>query len=307
MFRFITGKPGSGKSYYATHYLRKFCTYDKVYNSLDLNDDILLITNLDDIKVKHLSVDQFFEYQLYIIDNMREYLKQYRYKRAILIVDEAQKYFSGIRDNDLFFFFEYHRHLGCDIFLLCHSIAPFPRRLVTLAEYIVEAMPRVYKTVGFRYQNKDTETGQVIFTSLLRLDQTIFMLYKSFETDEIVKPKPIVIYKLIAGVIAFFVVIAGAFYWVSHGNLFPDQMKKRDNMITQHRQQIGKPLDVRKIYKEQNDKVEQENEDHDTADQDDTTPAFAVLDRKSVQHDIIPNGKCKGTVTTDDKVYLLFK
>lgn len=307
MFRIITGKPGSGKSYYATHYLRKFCTYDNVYNSLDLNDDILLVTNLDNIKVKHLSVDQFFEYQLYLVDNMREYLKQYRYKRAILIVDEAQKYFSSIRDNDLFFFFEYHRHLGCDIFLISQSVAPFPKRLVAIAEYIVEAMPRVYKTVGFRYQNKDTETGHVIFTSMLRIDQTVFMLFKSFETDEIVKPKPIVVYKLVAGVVAFFVVIAGAFFWVSKGNLFPDQMKKRAEIIYQ-RKNINEPLDVRKMVKNQNDKLSKEGEaDTDNDISDDDSPAWAIIDRELMQDEVIPHGKVKGTVTTGDKVYLLFR
>ena len=185
-----------------------------------MNDEVLLITNIDDIKVRHITVDKFFEYRLYIVDNMREYLKQYRYKRAIIIVDEAQKYFSGIRDNDLFFFFEYHRHLGCDIFLISQSVSPFPKAPCYLAEYIVEALPRVYKTVGFKYRNKDTDTGEVIFTTYIRIDQSTFHLYKSFDVDEIVKPKPVVAMKLGAGVVAFVAIIAGAFFWVMHGNLF---------------------------------------------------------------------------------------
>ena len=95
MLRIIEGAPGSGKSYYAVNYLSSFVRYDKVYDTYIVDNSLLVITNIDSIRIKHISVDTFFSTQLYKTDNFLLYMKENNYKRAIVIVDECQRHFSS--------------------------------------------------------------------------------------------------------------------------------------------------------------------------------------------------------------------
>lgn len=82
MFRIITGKPGSGKSFYAVNYVKRYTRYDKLYNTMHMDHDVLLVTNIDNISVPHMHTNEFYEKNLLNIDNIREYLKQNNYKRC---------------------------------------------------------------------------------------------------------------------------------------------------------------------------------------------------------------------------------
>lgn len=199
MFRIITGSPGSGKSFYAVNYLKNFVTHDRLYDEMLLDKSVLLITNIDEIKVSHMHVDEFFKLDLFDQDRFKKYLNHYSYKRAVMIVDEAQHYFSGCKDEKKIFFFEYHRHLGLDIFFVQTSVAALPKRLVECAEYIIDAMPRSYSVGGFRYEVKDVKTGQRLYSKGLKKNQAIFKLYKSFDVDELEKPKKVLLTRYFIG------------------------------------------------------------------------------------------------------------
>jgi len=84
-----------------------------------------------------------------------------------------------------------------DIFLICPSIQGIPRRLVEIAEYIIEAAPRSIGIAGFRYDVRDSKTGQKISMINIKKDQKVFKLYKSFDLEETAKPPRFVLKKLV--------------------------------------------------------------------------------------------------------------
>ncbi len=207
MFRIVQGAPGSGKTYYAVNYLKKFAKYEKLYNVMLLDPDVLLVTNIEDVRVQHLTIEEFRQEDLINPDKLRAYLRANNYKRVIYIHDEAQRTFGGIRENKEFFFFEYSRHLGIDIFLLVQTVSALPRRLTEVCEYVIDARPRTLGVMGFQYDLKDPRNGNKIGVVTLKKDQNVFRLYRSFEVEEIDKPKKLVFRKLLIGVVVMVLAI----------------------------------------------------------------------------------------------------
>jgi len=199
MFRIIQGAPGSGKTFYAVNYLKKFTKYDKLYETMNLDSDVLLVTNIDEVKVQHMKVDEFRGLDLIEPETCRNYMRTHNYRRVVYIHDEAQRTFGGIKDNREFFFFEYHRHLGMDVFLIVQTVSSLPRRLTEICEYVIDAKPRTLGVIGFSYDIKDPKTGGKLGTITLKKDQNVFRLYKSFDMKEIERPKKVVFRKLVIG------------------------------------------------------------------------------------------------------------
>jgi hypothetical protein len=219
MITVIKGNLGSGKSYFAVKYLTRFVKYDKLYEILDLDYNVLLVTNLDDIKVNHITWVEFFNQGLTNQDKLKEFVYKNGYKKIIIIIDESQKYFSGIKDPELFFFFEYSRHYGMDIFLICQSLYGLPKRLVELSEYVVDARQRSQSITGFQYVLRDSVTGEKISTKFLKKDKEVFRLYKSFNIDEDKKAKPvkIIMRQLVLTVFVFSLLAGIGVYYMKHG------------------------------------------------------------------------------------------
>lgn len=199
MIRIVQGNPGSGKSYYAVNYLSKFCRYEPLYNEHILNDGVLVITNIEGLRIKHLHLsDLIARYTVegfFTVENFERIIEKYRCRQVILLIDEAQKVFdSKFYDKQVFYFFQYHRHLGIDIFLLTQSVSTISRQLIPLAEFVIEAQPRS-KGIGgvFRYKFKDIK-GQFMYSQVCRKRKEVFNLYKSFDSDEGEKPRNILMY-----------------------------------------------------------------------------------------------------------------
>jgi hypothetical protein len=223
MITVIKGNLGSGKSYFAVKYLTRFVKWDKLYEVLDLDYNVLLVTNLDDIKVNHITWEEFFNQGLTNQEKLKEFIYKNGYKKIIVIIDESQKYFSGIKDPELFFFFEYSRHYGMDIFLICQSLYGLPKRLVELSEYVVDARQRSQSLTGFQYILRDSVTGEKISTKFLRKDKEVFRLYKSFNMDEDKKAKPvkIIMRQVVLTAVVFSLLIGiGIFYFKNGFHLY---------------------------------------------------------------------------------------
>jgi hypothetical protein len=115
--------------------------------------------------------------------------------------------------------------------------------------------------------------------------------------------------KLGAGVVAFVAIIAGAFFWIMSGNLFANNRNTKivDQVQVSSTSELLSiptgPMDVTQFVKAKTDDEKKEK----IEDEGDDLPAYMILDRADITEDIVPHGKLKGTLTTNDKVYLLYK
>lgn len=297
MLRIILGVPGSGKSYYAVNYLKQFIKYDKLYQTLLLDPSVMLVTNIEGIKVPHIKWEDYLESGMLNIDKTRQYMKENQYKRGVFIVDEAQRSLSGLKDNERYFFFEYHRHLGLDIFLIVQTLRALPQRLVELTEYVIDAMPRTYAILGFKYQMKDSKTGQVLYTKVIKINQDVFKVYKSFEVDEDskAKPKKVLLIRWVTSVGLLVAVIAFGMFGAKAG-LFFNQNKD----VKQIREQ--KKWEKQEVQKSGLDKGVQveKREEEQVLDYD-----YVIIENHISK--MKPHGKIKGVATVGDKTYIIYR
>ena len=299
MFRIITGNPGSGKSFYGVNYLFKFIQFDPIYKSLILDKDVLLITNIENIQVTHVSFQKWFDAGMLNYEKCKEYMLERNFKRAIMIVDESQNYFNGLKEQEIFYFFEMHRHIGMDIFLICHSVPDMPKRLIGLCEYIIEAVVRTKTLVGFQYNMLDKTTGKVMQRSVLRADQRVFSVYKSFEIDENsdAKPKKILRNKIILYAALLVILFGGVITSLKQGWFLS----------------MPESAHAQQIKKSQNDTPEAGPGSPSTVPSDKEKITEKVLPKKDyvfvpdVQVNIKPGGNIKGISKTESGTYIFYK
>lgn len=184
--RIIDGKPGSGKSYYTVHHLVKnYFTEDR--ELYILKPGFCIITNIDSFKPAHIDLKTIATehggYDSFFTVEVQEKMKE-QHGQIIYIIDEAQRIFrKNFKDDNVFFWFEYHRHLGQDIYLITQHYKKLPFDVYSLAEFIIYSAPRTRSVAGeFRYYWMDD--GTKIKTEVLRPKQHIFALYKSMDMKE---------------------------------------------------------------------------------------------------------------------------
>jgi zona occludens toxin (predicted ATPase) len=188
MLQIVYGVPGSGKSYYAVYHIKKM---------MDNKMDIHLISNIENLKLPHTDLDELIKTyggidKFFNVDC--EFWKQDLERKKILFIDEAQRYFNKrFFSPTVFFWFQYHRHLNVDIYLITQSYKTLPTELVVLAEIVIQAVPSSFRWFrnSFRYLVKDLETFETVekidipfrkqiaelYTSALVIDTTKKMTY----------------------------------------------------------------------------------------------------------------------------------
>jgi hypothetical protein len=191
MLRLVTGKPGSGKSYYAVSYLTKqYCEFDHISNEWVLKPDYLVISNIDNLRVDHWNLQKLIDDKglenIFSVDFVEPLAKQY--KRIIFIVDECQRYFPAKLEtklpNSVWFFFEYHRHYGIDLILCSQHASSVSRRIVNIAETYIEAAPQTLRLGSyFRYSLVDVTTGDKLSRSVIKPDPRVYLAYRSANVD----------------------------------------------------------------------------------------------------------------------------
>ncbi len=192
MLVYITGVPGSGKTYKAVdHIYRHF--------GQNSNDDKYLwcYTNIDgfdfskvDDRVRKLDFDSL-KSKLHILHDMYKHkatdaeliekAQELEIYKALFVIDEAHNFFQN-RDQVLVWWLTYHRHLYQDIFLITQNLALIESKYKPLAEYFYKAVPsslRFSKKV-FRYNvyvdqrmYKDSRAK----VEKLKLNPEVFALY----------------------------------------------------------------------------------------------------------------------------------
>ncbi|GAB6073824.1 zonular occludens toxin domain-containing protein [Nautilia lithotrophica] len=162
MIYLITGVPGSGKTYFAVHYIYTQLTsknpkYQKIYTNINLNfkkcdkikKDFVKPLILDDllkrIEQDYLLSEKFKNNELFdeetgeqVIDYdayVRGKLKLFEdYEHSLIILDECHLYFTEQVDPKMLRFLSYHRHFDIDMYFITQNKSLINRKYLAFVE-----------------------------------------------------------------------------------------------------------------------------------------------------------------------------
>lgn len=168
-----TGVPGSGKTYLIVkRLLSEFIGYT-------------VITNIDGLKLPHLSLDSMIEKaggkEVFFT---REYQGTLPFTQLIYIIDEAQFYFGKKYYNEAVFnYFQYHRHFpGHHVILATQNAQTIPSQLVVLCDYECYVLTRKASLFGeFKFKTVTPAGGSSRDCPVSRVarHKDVFKWYKS--------------------------------------------------------------------------------------------------------------------------------
>lgn len=216
--RLITGVPGSGKTYYAVnHLLENYCKFDDKKQEYVLKNDHTIITNIDSLTLPHINLDDALSKSGKNIHDFFQVPYQekisLKYKKIIYLLDEAQRFFPYRNKigSETWFYFEYHRHLGHDVYIITQDKKLMAQNITLLAENELRAAKRTFSLLGeFRYLLKCD--NEIIDRITIRSKKNVFDVYKSFEAQASEKIKnPFKKY-----IISFSVASVLVFAWFFH-------------------------------------------------------------------------------------------
>lgn len=238
--RAITGKPGSGKTYVAIDHLLKNY-FKKVGNEYSPTTDITIITNIDSLKLDHISLDDLLGElkKNGSADPVRDFFSgKYHEKfhdqvgRCLFIIDECQRYFPtmlGMKSHapEIYYFFEYHRHWGYDIYLISQDKDKIAKGIRPLIETELQALPRTVSLMGELKYYEFVDDEKISATPrVIRPKKEVFALYKSmtFKENEKTK-KPVLMFAALSLVLIAATVTGGGFFLkkLSHANDRPPE------------------------------------------------------------------------------------
>lgn len=215
----VVGVPGTGKTYFMVHFLKKYFTYDSFYRDYTIKADVLIITNIAGLKFycadcwdiespKILGkpdqgiAGKYTREEFFTIPNMEKIMEKTGKRNIILVLDEIQKhhYFPlGYKDPAVLYLFAYHRHIGMSIVLGTQDTALVARGVTAQCEYLAHGKLRSKKIVGAMSYTFTDNKGHFLYSKTLRTDKEVFAAYQSASVDEVNKPKNALLhYALIA-------------------------------------------------------------------------------------------------------------
>lgn len=223
MIAILDAPPRSGKTFYMCNYLAKYVSFDALYQEYILKDDVLVISNIDGLKVRHwslkycLGISEEDSFENVTKENLTNFFSRENFQaiqkktgkmHIILLIDEAHEIFpAGFYDQKIYNCFAMHGHDGIDILMATQGIEALSRMFNPLFEYIIRCTPRSKKVIkSFTYKFVDKK-GKFLFPKSISSKQSVFQMYKSFDVDEFNKPRSAVAFW---GVIVLGVFVAGA-------------------------------------------------------------------------------------------------
>lgn len=226
MIQLITGVPGSGKTCLALKLITdKYFFYDSRHGNFYLkpeNLDITIITNIDGLKLPHINIDTLFREHKLDFERFFDYDYQKKvsskYPKIIYILDEAQQYLSRkLRSVNTTLYFDMHRHLDHQIYLITQDWKKIHSDITSLTEFEYRLTKRTFSIAGeFRYLVKSS--GTVFESRSFRPPKHIFKIYKSFTGNDNQPKRKNPIVKYIAVPLVLFLVV-GIYFYTS---LIPD-------------------------------------------------------------------------------------
>lgn len=242
MLRVVCGVPGAGKSYYAVnHLLTSYYEWSKDLDQwVPRDSELAVITNIEGFSQGinlETEIDlagglrQFFNY---------EYLhKRFESRKVVFVIDEAQHLLPfTLKDIDIFLYFQKHRHLGHDIYLLTQDPDLLAKGVRAQAEFYIEAVRRSYN-IGrtLRYKFVDPLSREPWQTKSLVRDARVQSFYRSMIGNEVEKHSSVPLRKFLVLGLAATVVGAILFYSLTGGRMFKGQLKTPEKTAAQKKQE----------------------------------------------------------------------
>jgi len=197
MIVLISGVPGSGKTYYAVKQIsdilkdKDSIVFSNIENFRFERFRVLYsyyVNKLTDGFLTNLECGQYVDItkdlitlgaSFFTVDNYKKLIKKYSLedKKVYFFIDECQRFFpSFLKDTDIIYFFDYHRHFGLNIFLITQDSVKISSSIASLAEFEVRASPPMlrFKNV-FIY--KKIINGEILNRFVLKFNNKIACLY----------------------------------------------------------------------------------------------------------------------------------
>jgi len=234
----ITGKPGAGKSYLAVTLL-----IEKYYKKRDelwvpKDDSILVCSNIDGLQLPHLNIPEYLTknkltYNKFFDVEFQKTFTAEQGKKLVYVLDECQVQFGPyFKKESVIFYFDYHRHLDHEIWLISQDKAKICKQISVLSEFEYRAVAKSLSIAGEMKYNV-LQSGEQIAKRVIKPKKEVYELYKSaIGHNQHIKKNRIFIYLIfgaifIACFMAFFI-----FYLIP--NSFGNDQKSIGNPIKEN-------------------------------------------------------------------------
>lgn len=229
MVEFLTGVPGSGKTYKAVYAL--YSNFAKDKNKLKdksyVNKNIeIAYTNINELdldkfeNVNSLDWEEFYKnlttlhiaYKAKKTDTeLKDLAKDMNLLNCLIVIDECHNYFDN-QDKVLIWYLSYHRHLHHEVYLITQSLALVNTKYKSFSEFFYRAVPsslKIFKHMKY-VQYTSSRLSNVSKSGVIKLpiNQDVFSVYGSGKNSS---GKSVIIRYLI-----LLVLFLGLFYAILH-------------------------------------------------------------------------------------------
>jgi hypothetical protein len=262
MITLVFGVPGSGKTYFMAHTIKKRVLQEgDIF--LKVKEDCLLITNLKlrlDSPEGYVYVDEWENWMQFLNVNFwQQNFAWWKGKRVWIVMDECQRFFAIAKENpEVWFYLQYHRHFGThNLIFATQTPKSIPGKLYELCEFIVEAVPKsvnVFSVAGFRYRVlSPLDKSLVLRRFHLPYDHVTFYLYSDmvFKEDEEMRPQNAFIKPILISLLALLGLIIALNVFLSGFSKSGLSSKANPNTQTQTQTQITYEDLITEIKEEQ--------------------------------------------------------
>lgn len=234
----IDGKIGSGKTYYAVrHLLKRFYNFDSQTHEWFPSRPHVLVTNIDGLKIDHIDLSE--EVRKNGLEGVfsESYVNGLRGSSrlpVIFVIDEAQSpsfFHRKYYNEKVFYFFQYSRHYGVDIYLVTQDSESLSKEIKVLPESTIHAVARSF-TTGLSFHYKRMSHGEVSSQFVVKKDQNVFRSYRSFNHDEDDKPKSVVGRYAVFIVVGILIVLISFKYFYLDGLFGGKKARTPEHKIT---------------------------------------------------------------------------
>ena len=200
MVEFLTGVPGSGKTYKAVYSL--YSNFAKEKNKLKdssykIQDIEIAYTNINELdyskfdNVLPLDWDIFYQalttlHTAYKAKNtdtqLKELAKEMNLLHCLIVIDECHNYFDN-QDKVLIWWLSYHRHLHHEVYLITQSLALVNSKYKSFSEFFYRAVPsslKIFKHMKYtQFTNSRLSNNAKTGVIKLPINQDVFAVYGS--------------------------------------------------------------------------------------------------------------------------------